>query len=105
MGCVAGRDSLFQWAFSYGSRKLRIDDRVDTLEKDLDVDEFNENERKILAYLYGNERITVKIASELIDRSDATARKLLRELIDKGVICWHGNSKRDPRQYYTMLRI
>lgn len=90
---------------NYASRKLRIDDRVDTLEKDLDVDECNENERKILAYLYGNERITVKIASELIDRSDATARKLLRELIDKGVICWHGNSKRDPRQYYTMLRI
>lgn len=47
------------------------------------MDEFNENERKILAYLYGNGQITVKIASETIEMSDATAPKLLRGLVEK----------------------
>ncbi len=30
------------------------------------------------------------------EMSDATARKLLRAVVDKEVLCWHGNSKRDP---------
>ncbi|MCY3031796.1 ATP-binding protein [Aerococcus urinae] len=88
---------------NYLSRQMRMDDRVGDLEKKLITDEFNENERKILAYLYGNGRITVKKASEIIEMSDATARKLLRALVDKEVLCWHGNSKRDPRQYYTLI--
>ncbi|MFM9412868.1 DeoR family transcriptional regulator [Peptococcus simiae] len=56
----------------------------------------------MLAYLYGHGRITVKIAAETIDMSDATARKLLRRLVDKQVLSWHGNSGRDPKQYYTI---
>lgn len=87
---------------NYASRQLRLDDRVDDLEKKLNVDELNENERKILAYLYGNGQITVKIASETIEMSDATARKLLRGLVEKDVLSWHGNSKKDPKQYYTI---
>lgn len=54
---------------------MRLDERVDDLENKLDFDEFNENERKILAYLYGNERITVKIAAELIEMITETTRK------------------------------
>lgn len=88
---------------NYASRQMRMDDRVDVLEKKLNIEEFNENERKILAYLYGNERITVKLASEIIEMSDATARKLLKGLVKNGVLCWHGNSKRDPKQYYTII--
>ncbi|MBG9987765.1 hypothetical protein HZY88_02075 [Aerococcaceae bacterium DSM 111176] len=45
------------------------------MDKKLIFDEFNENERKILAYLYGNERITVKIAAELIEMITETTRK------------------------------
>ncbi|MGO4936448.1 hypothetical protein ACTQ54_02225 [Fundicoccus sp. Sow4_H7] len=44
------------------------------MDKKLIFDEFNENERKILAYLYGNERITVKIAAELIEMITETTR-------------------------------
>lgn len=87
---------------NYASRRLRMDDHVDDLEKKLDIYQFNENERKILAYLYGNGRITVKTASEIIDMSNATARKLLRGLTKKEVLRWHGNSKQDPKQYYTL---
>lgn len=87
---------------NYASRQLRMDDRVDDLEKKLDQDTFNENERKILTYLYSHGQITVKLASEIIEMSDATARKLLRGLVYKNVLSWHGNSKRDPKQYYTI---
>ncbi|MDD7758545.1 MAG: winged helix-turn-helix transcriptional regulator [Aerococcus suis] len=65
------------------------------------MDEFNENELKILAYLYGNGQITVKIASETIEMSDATALKLLRGLVEKDILSWH-RIKKDPRQYYTI---
>lgn len=60
---------------------MRLDERVDDIENKLDFDEFNENERKILAYLYGNERITVKIAAELIEMITETTRKFLKK-------CW-----------------
>lgn len=87
---------------NYASRRLRIADHVDNLEKKLNCDTFNENERKILAYLYSHRYITVKLASEAIAMSDATARKLLKGLVDKNVLDWHGNSKRDPKQYYMI---
>lgn len=60
---------------NYASRQMRLDEWVDDLDKKLIFDEFNENERKILAYLYGNERITVKIAAELIEMITETTRK------------------------------
>ncbi|MGX7104395.1 hypothetical protein ACWOBV_02170 [Globicatella sanguinis] len=31
-----------------------------------------------------------------------TKRKLLKGLLIKEVLCWHGNSKQDPKQYYTI---
>lgn len=60
---------------------MRLDERVDDLENKLDFDEFNENERKIWAYLQGNDRITVKIAAELIEMITETTRKFLKK-------CW-----------------
>ena len=36
---------------NYASRQMRLDERVDDIENKLDFDEFNENERKIWAYL------------------------------------------------------
>lgn len=86
---------------NYASRQMRMDDRVDVLEKKLDIEEFNENERKILAYLYGNAQITVKETVDLLGISRVTARKLLQGLASDGVIHWHGNSSRDPKQFYS----
>lgn len=53
---------------------MRLDERVDDLENKLDFDEFNENERKIWAYLQGIDRITVKITAELIEMITETTR-------------------------------
>ena len=86
---------------NYASRQMRLDEWVDVLDKKLIFDEFNENERKILAYLYGNERITVKIAAELIEMITETTRNFLK-MLEKGAVGWHGNSKNDPKQYYSL---
>lgn len=69
------------------------------------MDEFNENERKILAYLYGNGQIIVKIASETIEMSDATAPKLLRGLVEKDVLSWHRNLKKIPNNIIQLMLI
>ncbi len=89
---------------NYKSRQLRIEDHVDELGEKINSENLNENEREILAYLYNNERINVGITSELIGRSDVTSRKLLKSLLNKGVLKWHGNSKNDPTQYYTLYK-
>ncbi len=68
-----------------------MDDRVDNSMK------MNE---KFLAYFYGHGQITVKITSKIIEICDTTARQLLSGLVDKNVLSWHKNSKRDPKQYY-----
>lgn len=88
---------------NYIFRQMRTDDCLNDFEKRLSVKECNKNERCILSYLLSNEKITVKKASELIKMSDTTARKLLKGLADKNVLTWHGNSKRDPQQYYTIV--
>lgn len=80
---------------------MRLDERVDDIENKLDFDEFNENERKIWAYLQGNDRITVKITAELIEMITETTRKFFK-MLEKGAVGWHGNSKNDPKQYYSL---
>ena len=81
-----------------------MDDHINELEEKLNNGEFNENERKILAYSYSNDRITVKTAANLINMSDTTTRKILHGLASKQALVWHGNSKRDPKQYYARIK-
>lgn len=89
---------------NYASRQMRVDDHINELEEKLNNGEFNENERKILAYSYSNDRITVKTAANLINMSDTTTRKILQGLASKQALVWHGNSKRDPKQYYARIK-
>ena len=48
-------------------------------------------------------RITVKETVDLLIISRVTARKLLQGLASDGVIHWHGNSSRDPRQFDSFI--
>lgn len=87
---------------SITSRTLRVEDRI---HKNFDksvLDSLNEYEIKIVQFLMTNEKITVKIASSLTNRSDVTSRNNLKQLESIGVLQWYGSNKNDSTQYYTL---
>ena len=43
--------------------------------------------------------------AEKIDRSPKVARKILKELAEKGLLEWNGTSKNDPKQYFQLKTI
>lgn len=87
---------------SIASRTLRVEDRI---QKNFDESVFNslnEYEIKIIQFLMTNEKITSKIASSLTGKSSKTCITILKLLVDKDILKWHGNSNRDPTQYYSL---
>lgn len=66
------------------------------------INYLTEHELKIIQYLYTNKTITVSATSELLNISSHLARKNLKQLTEKGVLCWHGNNENDPTQYYFL---
>lgn len=55
------------------------------------LDGLNEYELIALQYIYAKGRITVRELCTLLDRSVKVARPVLRGLVDKGVLAWHGS--------------
>lgn len=74
-----------------------LSDFTDDVLKSLSVDEI-----KLIQFLMSNERITVKIAGDLIKRTDYLSNKYLKLLEAKGIVEWHGSNKNDPTQYYSL---
>lgn len=65
----------------------------------------NDDEKTILHIMYNTgEKMTTSLASEITNRSRNFASKLLRNLANKGILEWHGTSKQDRNQYYTLLK-
>ena len=58
-----------------------------------------ETERRLLDYLDGNERITVKQLGKLVNISDRRASRLLIQLVRAGVVRIHTHEKED---FYTL---
>jgi predicted HTH transcriptional regulator len=58
-----------------------------------------ETERRLLDYLDGNERITVKQLGKLVNISDRRASRLLIQLVRAGVLRIHTHEKED---FYTL---
>lgn len=49
-----------------------------------------------------NQKITLRVTSNLLNKSDSVSRKQLKSLESKNLIQWHGSSKNDPTQYYSI---
>ena len=62
----------------------------------------NEYEFTALQYIYAKGRITVRELCTLLDRSVKVARPVLRGLVGKGVLAWHGSGPKDSSQHYTL---
>lgn len=52
---------------------------------------------------YARGRITPKELARLIERSQRSATRVLKGLVGRGIMEWHGTSINDPSQYYTIV--
>lgn len=63
---------------------------------------FGEHEIIALQYTFVNKEITTRQLAALVEKGNVYASKLLKGLVSKGILIWHGNSKNDPSQFYTL---
>ena len=68
----------------------------------LDLDGLGEYEIVAVQAAYARGRVTPRELSSLIDRSTKSSSAILRDLDAKGVLAWHGTSRTDPAQYYSL---
>ena len=50
---------------------------------------------------YSRKRVTVRELCDHLGRTPKTVRPVLRELVGRGILRWHGSNSRDPFQYYA----
>lgn len=87
---------------SITSRVMRRDDALAGDVGQEVLDGLSEYELTALQYIYAKGRITVRELCTLLNRSVKVARPVLRGLVGKGVLVWHGSSPKDPSQHYTL---
>lgn len=89
---------------SVTSRVLR---QGDSMDKDFGNDglcSLSEYEVAIMQYAYSKERVSTKEVADLLGRSLSIAGRTLKELSHKGFLEWHGTSRNDPSQYYSLRK-
>lgn len=88
---------------SITSRSMRVSDQLSS-QFAKEWHSLSGQERYVLQYLYCNNRLKVKDLAEMTGKSIVYARKLLKDLRDRGLIEWVGSSNKDPHQYYTITK-
>lgn len=87
---------------SITSRVMRRDDAIaGNVGQDV-INELSEYELAALRYVYAKGSITIRELCAQLDRSVKVTRPVLRGLVKKGVLAWHGSGPKDPSQYYTL---
>lgn len=87
---------------SISSRILR---RQDFLESEVGEETYatlNEYEVAAVQYVYNTGRVTTGELAKLIGKGATLSSKTLKRLTEKGILVWHGSSKNDPSQYYSL---
>lgn len=87
------------------SATSRILRREDSIASDFGKETLNnlsEYELAALQYVYGKGKVTVKELSDYLGRSGKVSRPILKSLVEKRMLDWHGNSLHDPSQYYSL---
>jgi len=87
---------------SITSRHLREQDRFDSFIATLEEKALSNPETVLVAYLFNHQTITTKEAAELLGKSKKYVQGILKKLLDKKVIIWHGTNANDPTQYYSL---
>lgn len=88
---------------NFMSRQLRVADRI---HEDIgSYTDLSEDEKDIVHYMYNSgQKMTTLRASELTGRSRRFSGKLLQGLVEQKVLEWHGTSRNDRNQYYTLVK-
>lgn len=83
------------------SRHLRVNDKM--MKKYDEFNDLNDDEKTILHIMYNTgEKMTTALAARITNRGRNFASKLLKSLVNKEILEWHGTSKQDRNQYYTL---
>lgn len=85
------------------TRQLRTDEKLVRLISENEWQNLNEYEKNLLRYMYTNNKVTVKLGTEVIKKGTNTTRNILKGLVQKNFVEWHGLSLNDPKQYYTLV--
>lgn len=85
------------------NRSIRTVDRIKGKISEEVFDKLSQDEKTIIHFMYNSrQKITTKMATELIEKGSTFCRKLLKNLADKDLLEWHGTSQNDRIQYYTL---
>ena len=85
------------------NRSIRTIDRIKGKISEEVFDKLSQDEKTIIHFMYNSgQKITTKMATELIEKGSTFCRKLLKNLADKDLLEWHGTSQNDRTQYYTL---
>lgn len=84
------------------SRVLRQEDSIERELGEGKYQKLGEYELAALRYVYGKGRVTAKELAEHLGRSVRISRPVLKGLVEKEILTWHGNSLNDPAQYYSL---
>ena len=83
------------------SRHLRVNDKM--MKKYDEFNDLNDDEKAILHIMYNTgEKMTTALAARITNMGRNFASKLLKSLVNKEILEWHGTSKQDRNQYYTL---
>ncbi len=85
------------------NRSMRTNDKLKEIISEKEFDKLNLDEKSILHYMYNSgKEMTTSKATKIVKKSGTYCRKLLKSLKEKGLLKWHGTSKNDRTQYYTL---
>ena len=87
---------------SITSRHLRVSDKLEAAFPDGAWANFTTQEKNVLRFLYSKGDANTKTIAVFLGLSPVTTRKILKALVEKGTVEWHGVSNRDPNQYYSL---
>lgn len=83
-------------------RQIRKDAQISGFITDEIMKNLSRDEIKVIQYLYPSKTVTVKIANEILGKKDAYSRGVLTKLVEKKILFWHGSSRTDPTQFYSL---
>jgi predicted HTH transcriptional regulator len=76
-----------------GTLNDKMNDKADLNDNVNDKISYNEERKQILAYLTENDEISTAMAAKVIGRSHSTARRVLLQLVDNGIVVATGANK------------
>lgn len=84
------------------ARALRGSESFNNYLNDKTAD-LSEDEITTMQYVFSNGTITTRELATLIHKGSSYSSRLLKKLQEKNLLAWHGNSKNDPSQFYSLV--